>query len=122
MPTKVTSNIDPCSFIKGDHLSCLQEKESLLVPFDLIDDTLCLVLRGIGEHLLKTLSMCFTIGKRLGGYENTWKAYQAELAIKKFLWGRPLFYSDRQNSINLGPGIQAPTSNTADYLGFLVVM
>ena len=121
VPTQVTSNIDPCSYIDGDHLSRLLEKEALLVPFDLTDDTLCLALRGIGEHLVKTLSMCFTNGKRLGGYENTWKAYQAELAIEKFLWGRPLFYSDRQNSINLGPGIQAPTRSTTDYLGFLAL-
>ena len=90
VPTQVTSNIDPCSYINGDHLSRLLEKEALLVPFDITDDTLCLALRGIGEYLVKTLSMCFTNGKRLGGYENTRKAYQAELAIEKFLWGRPL--------------------------------
>ena len=96
-------------------------KRSITCSLRLTDDTLCLALRGIGEHLVKTLSMCFTNGKRLGGYENTWKAYQAELAIEKFLWDRPLFYSDRQNSINLGPGIQAHTIITTDYLGFLAL-
>ena len=112
------NEIDASHFIKLDRLSEFLEFHPVIVPFFRSFGTLD-KLKAVGLHLSSVMQLAFNARKGSSDVQTVWTVYQAELAVEKLLWGRPLCNGSNLYSTNMGPGLRYPTRCLTDQKGFL---
>lgn len=109
--------VAPSKIIHKDQVLALLMKYPLLSPF--IHRDFLPVIKTLGEYLVSQLKINLAKGNGSGESNGVWECFQTELALEKFLWGRPLCHKSNIYSVNLGPGLQWPSRSRTDAMGFL---
>lgn len=100
-------------FFAEPMLDRLLETVPMLVPFRQQDGVgLQHVVHAVASHLSGSLHDLLDHARGMGGYENSWRAFQLELAAEELFFGRPLCRSTRQFSRALGVSATSPNSLT----------
>ncbi|XDV36630.1 hypothetical protein PO909_006376 [Leuciscus waleckii] len=92
----------------------------MLIPFKDNEDGLGLrhIVKPTATYLSSTLFDLLHNQKGLGGFESSWKAFQLELALEYFFFGRPMCATSRQYASPLG--VCSTNSNSLSRMrGFL---
>ena len=112
------ATLDAHSMFDFEGLKSLLQTEPMLLPFQDRDDEdrkgLHTVNEAIVDHLCLTLETANQVEKHKGGYQNAWRAYQAELAMEEFFYGGPQSKTARDREISklLGTSSVHPDSKT----------
>ncbi|CAM4652162.1 unnamed protein product [Leuciscus chuanchicus] len=105
--------IQPSDFFTQPMISQLLETVPMLVPFRNTDGSgLSSVVNSVSTYLSGALHDVLHQARGLGGYENSWSAFQLELACEELFFGRPLCRSSRQFSAALGVSATSQNSFT----------
>ena len=99
--------IDPKELFDAGALKRMCERHPVFIPFyECSDDTHSFtgMFQSVGKGLLDELTELRNTYQFIGGFMNSWKAFQLELSLERLFWGRPFMPSDNLLSINLGPG------------------
>ena len=102
--------VTPREYVSLSALHKLIQEHALFVPFkDRPDGSgLMSTLRDVTQYLTGILADGLRESFRIGMYNPTWKAFQAELALEELLYGHPLSLLDNVLSASLGTS----TNNT----------
>lgn len=116
---RIPRKLDPGDF-DTPHLCQLREHAPLILPFKDNKHGIGLrhVIHPVAHHLTDQLHALFEECQHLGGYTNSWKAFQYELALEELFYGKPHTHSSKQYSISLGTNSTSPDSITKQR-GFL---
>ena len=101
-----------------ENLRTLLETRPMVLPFS--HEVLTCVLH-VGFWAVNQLQKLQQEFKKTGNINATWCAYQLELILEKLIWGRPLCWRSKQNSINLGPGALHSSRSSTDSFGFMAL-
>lgn len=102
-----STHLNGRTMIDSDQLHDILESRPLMIPFydeQSEDISFSSVIVTICNHLAEKLKGLFNLHRNRGGFEESWTAFQLELALEQFFFGRCLCPNDTQMSINLGPG------------------
>lgn len=95
-------------------LTNLLEDKPMLLPFaeDQARLTFLSTIKDVPRHLLERLQAAHASGKHKGKFKESWVAFQAEMALEVFFWGRPGSMYDTIFAVNLGPALDNERSLT----------
>ena len=103
-------------FFDVPKLRALIEQEPMLLPFEECGapggNTFTSLLRELPTHLCDTLQAALDAGRGTGRFTESWTAFQAEIALEVFFWGRPSSKYDSVLAANLGPATDKERSLT----------
>ncbi|XP_073770363.1 uncharacterized protein isoform X2 [Danio rerio] len=101
-------------FFDASAVSQLLEEKPMLLPFaeDQARLPFLSTLQEVPRYLLGSLRAAHATGKHKGKFEESWVAFQAEIALEVFFWGRPGSLHDSIFAVNLGPGLDNERSLT----------
>lgn len=115
--------IEASDFIKVASLSALLEKHPLVIPLQQfvsnIERPSSELLQSVASHLCRELEELHNKNKCRGGFLASWRAYQLELSLEKYFFGKPTQTRDAIYSTNLGPGSLSDVRSATTRRGFL---
>ena len=96
--------VDPSAHFDLEGLHALLRQRAMLVPFK--DTTsgqgLLSTLDGVLGSLIDTLASAYSSSEGVGRFDESWKAFQCELALEEMFYGHPLSSEDFFLSASLG--------------------
>ncbi len=106
--------ISPSQFFVQSMVDYLLETVPMVVPFKDNENKLGLssVIYPVTMYLTSTLLNLLESRKGMDGYHSSWTAFQFELALEEFFFGRPIYPSSRQYAAALGVCACNPNSVT----------
>lgn len=122
--------VDPASFLSRRALVelLLDDEHPVLLPFNefpLMEArtprmlTFSSVISEVALWMVDELRQIHQQYAAKGGFNPSWRAFQIELALEKFLWGKTISRRDNPWATGLGPGRQDPDDSFTWYRGFL---
>lgn len=114
MTHQVSGIVRAVDFFNVRALTNLLEDKPMLLPFaeDQPRLTFLSTIKDVPRHLLESLQAAHASGKHKGKFKESWVAFQAEIALEVFFWGRPGSMYDSILAVNLGPGLDNERSLT----------
>lgn len=103
---------DPATRFNADALGRELRKEAIVVPFVQTGASFKEAYTDVLDWHLTRLHTILHAREGKGGYLETWKAFQSELALEEVFYGRPLALEDTQLSSILGTSADRPKSLT----------
>lgn len=95
---KVPDKVNAQHFLRA--LLC---NEAMLLPFQEVNgEGFHLVTSAVISNITRSLEDTYKAAQQQGGYDNSWKAYQLELALEEFFHGQPRSCEDSGYSMSLG--------------------
>ncbi|KAI7790655.1 hypothetical protein IRJ41_025860 [Triplophysa rosa] len=96
--------IKPKEFFNEDSFFMILSRFPMLLPFR--NDEECNgvydVVHSVSGYLCETLGQKLRERQGLGGYTDTWQAFQFDFALKELFFGRCVHYPSRPYSVSLG--------------------
>ncbi|RXN18886.1 hypothetical protein ROHU_001960 [Labeo rohita] len=120
LKTHFPLRMDPQDFFKPAAIHHLLEEIPILLPFKDNEHQLGLrhILQPVASHLTSTLYTLLSEAKGRGGFNSSWTAFQAELALEELFFGKPHCPQSRPYAISLGTNCTDSNSLTRQR-GFL---
>lgn len=100
----IPCKIDPEKFFSEKNLLSLFKEYPMVVPFkqDEYRESVHFVLQKVLTHIVDSLESIMDQSEGQGGFSQSWKAFQYELALEEFFYGHPLSPLDLTLSVSLG--------------------
>ncbi|CAM4735956.1 unnamed protein product [Leuciscus chuanchicus] len=111
---QISGIVSAVNFFNVRALSKLLEDKPMLLPFaeDQPRLTFLSTIKDVPRHLLESLQAAHASGKHKGKFKESWVAFQAEMALEVFFWGRTGSMHDSILAVNLGPALDNERSLT----------
>lgn len=115
-PTKFSAS----DFFRRDNMEILFETVPMFLPFRDNDQGVGLrhVMQRVAKHIHSQLFKLVNEKEGMGGYHNSWAAFQFELAVEELFYGRPVCSATRRFSAAMGVSSTNANSLTR-WRGFL---
>ncbi|MGL5643877.1 MAG: hypothetical protein ACRCW3_03860 [Metamycoplasmataceae bacterium] len=108
----IPRNLEARDFYNQQAIYHLLENTPMLIPFKDNKHKLGLrhVIHPVTNYLTETLYTLLVECKSRGGFNNSWTAFQHELALEEMFFGRPHSPRSKQFSVSLGTNTTNPNS------------
>lgn len=115
--TSITDSDIICAadFFSDTGIGELLSRHPMFVPFYedwKMEEKFTNIMQSIACYLVENLQRLHEQNESKGGFLESWRAYQLELALEVFFWGQPLVKRDEIYCTNLGPGVSNERSLT----------